>query len=275
VARSDDGRERMAVVPAGTAPGGRPRRGRYRRTVVRWIVAAALVLPALAARQGGAAMPGDPASPSDALWKIVSGCLDAKHPSGASLCGCSAFTATCCGDPTMPDADVVWAESAAFVAIRDIKACGCPASFVHGLALPRTRITGVEDPKRPDAIWPFAWDVARRHIADEREIALAINPAGRRSQNQLHVHLQRLSPGARAALDALAPPPAGARLDAPPALVLALPDLEHVFTTAAKSVAAGKLGAHGILVARARGGGYLAVVTDGASPEVLTIDRCR
>jgi len=77
-----------------------------------------------------------------------------------------------------------------FTALRDIKMCGCPSDFVHGPALPIYRVTGVEDPLRPEGIWQFAWDVAIQRMKPE-SIALVVTPRLHRSQNQLHVHLLR------------------------------------------------------------------------------------
>ena len=103
----------------------------------------------------------------------------------------------------------MWAKTKEFVAIRDLKMCGCPPGFVAGLALPRARVTGIEDPRRPEGIWPFAWQVARTRIPDERQIALAINPKDARSENQMHVHMLRLRPETRAWLDASDGAPTG------------------------------------------------------------------
>ena len=207
----------------------------------------------------------DPAG-AGALWSIVSTCVDhATH----DYCGCSAFALSCCSDPATPDADVVWARTREFVAIRDMKMCGCPAGFVAGLALPRTRVTGIEDPRRPDGIWPFAWETARTRIPDERQIGLAINPKDARTENQLHLHLLRLRPDARAWIDS-SDTPGPVR-----AIVISLTSLDAVFTTVAARVGAARMADTGILVARARAGGWVAVVTDRTSPQAFTINRCR
>lgn len=92
-----------------------------------------------------------------------------------------------------------------YVAIRHLKMCGCAAGFVHGLALPRFTVTGGEDPRRPDGIWRFAWDVAREHIPQEDKIALAVNLPELRTEDQLHLHLVWLLPDARPRVDALRP----------------------------------------------------------------------
>ncbi len=207
---------------------------------------------------------GDP--DAGALWAIVSTCVDRETP---AYCHCPAFARSCCGDRATPDADVVWARTAGFVAIRDLEMCGCPAGFVAGLALPRTRVTGIEDPRRPEGIWPFAWGVARARNPDERQIGLALNPADARSQNQRHVHLLRLRPETRAWLDAAdGAPPAGVQL-AP------LPTLDAVFAAVQARVGAGAMADTGILVARARGGGWRAVITRRSSPQAFTLNRCR
>jgi CDP-diacylglycerol pyrophosphatase len=75
--------------------------------------------------------------------------------------------------------------------------CNCPAGFVHGLALPRARLRGIEASPLPDGIWAFAWTVAQQKIADASTIALVVNSARGRSQDQLHIHLVRLREDAR------------------------------------------------------------------------------
>jgi hypothetical protein len=202
---------------------------------------------------------------SAALWEIVSRCVDRKT---SAYCACPAFTYSCCGDQATPDADIVWARTSAFVAIRNMNMCGCQAGFVAGLVLPRTRVTGVEDPRRPEGIWPFAWEVAQSRIADPGEIGLAINPKDARSQNQMHVHLVRLRPEVRAWLDSSdAPAPAGV-------LLVPLPTLDGVFGAVEARVGAVQMADTGILVARARAGGWTAVLTHRTSPLAFTMYRC-
>ena len=217
----------------------------------------------------------DGPSPPDALWRIVATCFnDAPAADSERCCACPAMRRSCCDDSTTPNADAVWGVTSEFVAIRDMKACGCPSDFVAGLALPRARVSGIEDPSRPDGIWPFAWQTARAHVADELEIGLAINPLVARTQNQMHVHLLRLKPGVRERLnDALASDPPV--WSAPGTIVLRLPDLDHVFTTVAARVGDATMGMHGVLVARVPGGGWVALVTDRSSPQVYTQNRCR
>jgi CDP-diacylglycerol pyrophosphatase len=200
-----------------------------------------------------------------ALWSIVSTCVDRRT---ADFCACPAFVLSCCSDRATADADAVWAKTKEFVAIRDLKMCGCAAGFVAGLAMPRTRVTGIEDPRRPEGIWPFAWQVARTRIPDERQIGLVINPADARSQNQMHVHVLRLRPETRAWLDASdGAPPGGATL-------LTLATLDAVFAAAEARVGGGRMADTGILVALARDGGWRAVLTYRTSPQAFTVNGC-
>jgi CDP-diacylglycerol pyrophosphatase len=198
------------------------------------------------------------------LWSIVSTCVDRR---AGDFCACPAFVLSCCGDRAAANADVVWAKTKEFVAIRDLKMCGCPPGFVAGLALPRARVTGIEDPRRPEGIWPFAWQVARTRIHDERQIALAINPKDARSQNQMHVHLLRLRPETRAWLDASDGAPSAGTT------VVSLSTLDAVFAAAEARVGAAGMADTGILVARARSG-WRAVLTHRSSPQAFTVNGC-
>jgi len=168
----------------------------------------------------------------------------------------------------MLDVDVVWARTDAFVAIQNMVMCGCHPGFVAGLVLPRMRITGIEDPQRPEGIWPFAWKVAQSRIGDEIEIGLAINPESVRTQNQMHVHVVRLRPEVRAWLDSSDTP-------APRGLALVpLPTLNGVFDAVEARVGTAQMADTGILVARARRGGWTAVLTNRTSPLAFTMYRC-
>ncbi len=90
----------------------------------------------------------------------------------------------------------MWAESEHYVAMRDDRMCNCPESFVHGLAIPFARISGIEADHLPEGIWKFAWEAARKKIPDAATIALVVSPPMQRSQDQLHVHLVRRRTGA-------------------------------------------------------------------------------
>ena len=105
--------------------------------------------------------------------------------------------------PTCRSTTHVWARSAdrRFIVIRDLKMCEekerpHDARFVHGLAIPLTRVWGVEDEQlyaapEQNGIWQLAWDAALAHGLREDEIALVANPPAVRSQNQLHIHIVR------------------------------------------------------------------------------------
>jgi CDP-diacylglycerol pyrophosphatase len=217
-----------------------------------------LLVVALAVILAGCAPRGE--GKRDLLWQIVSQCVD---PSRANYCStCRSPVVGSCPDEGCRRTTDVWGQTADYVAIRDIKMCGCQTpGFVHGLALPRFRVTGVEDPARPPGIWAFAWGVARARIADEGEIALVVNPPGlERAQDQLHLHLVRLAPGARARIAALSPGQTE-RLD-------------QVWELASRH--AGGRKEYGVLVARNDAGPGFVVVSDPRSPEdQFTTAVCR
>jgi CDP-diacylglycerol pyrophosphatase len=103
--------------------------------------------------------------------------------------------------------------------------------------------------------------MARKRIADDDAIALVVNPAGLRIQDQLHIHIVRLRSDARGSLD-------GARSGR-------VQDLDDVWSAAAKIANAAKLQDYGVLVARHRNGGFL-VLVDTRSPEKLyTLGECK
>lgn len=231
-----------------------PRRRRPAAARIRLLVLVGVAVVAGCAPQGGGSR--------DVLWRIVSRCLDASAPGYCSTC--EAPIEGTCGAARGCRATVdVWAKTPDYAAIRDIKMCGCPTGFVHGLALPRARITGVEDPGRPSGIWRFAWDTARSRIADEEQIALAVNPPGLgRTQDQLHVHLVRLTPGARARV--LADSPARS------------PDLDRAWDVAARDAAGRGLATYGVLVIRDGAAGGFLVLARPVSPEAeFTAGTCR
>jgi CDP-diacylglycerol pyrophosphatase len=136
------------------------------------------------------------AVPSDTLLHIVQACIDPSTQNYCAQCRLPQKSAGCLTAPTCRSTVEIWAQDNEFVAMRDIKMCGCPDDFVHGLVLPKATITGVEDPNKPDSIWLFSWRVALSRMSEE-DTALVVNPRLRRTQNQLHVHLVRLKPESR------------------------------------------------------------------------------
>jgi len=196
---------------------------------------------------------------SNALHRIVEDCLDTGNPRYCSRCP-SPQAGYCQLDYPCSRTTQVWALNQEYAAIRDLKMCGCGAGFVHGLALPRFTVTGVEDPRRPDGIWRFAWDVARAHIPQEDEIALAVNPPALRTQDQLHLHLVRLLPGARSEVDVLHP--------------IQVERLEDVWPAATEHAASRQLTSYGVILIRGLEGGWL-VAAVARSPEgSFTRSRC-
>ena len=221
-------------------------------------------LAAALAVAGCAASRDHPGTGPSALWTIVSRCVDRQT---AAYCSCPPFELSCCGNPSTPDADVVWARTADFVVIRDLRMCGCPPGFVSGLAMPVTRVSGIEDPRRPEGIWPFAWEAARARIPDQQAIGLVLNPPDARTQNQMHVHLLRLRAEVRPWLDGDAPAPPGVQ-------VIPVQDLGAVFAAVQARVGADHMRDTGVLVARGRGAGWRAVLTGRTSPQAFTLNRC-
>jgi hypothetical protein len=227
------------------------------------LAAAALILWAVpACPQSEACRPSLPGS--DALWRIVSQCLDTSVPDYCSRCP-SPLKGTCGGAASCRATTEVWAKSDAFVAIRDLKMCadGCPAGFVHGLVLPLARVCGEEDPRRPPKIWRFAWDTAAAKIPRQDQIVLAVNPLGARGQNQLHIHLLRFKDDGRARLAALQP--------------TAIAELDDVWNAAEEHARKSGLSAgYGIAVAKAADGkGFLVAAVPGGAEKALGESSCR
>ena len=203
------------------------------------------------------AAPADAGGARDALWGIVTNCLDPTIADYCERCRWPRIETTCPHDGKCKNTTEVWAETKDYVVIRDHKMCGCPEGFVHGMAIPRARVTGTEDPNRPDGIWSFAWAAARKMISDEAAIALVVNPARWRSQDQLHVHILRLKKDARQRLAEL---PASR-----------LQDLDGVWRAAGQGDAEVNLDDYGVLVATHPDGGFMVRVEKG-SPEWLYTD---
>ncbi|HJV67499.1 MAG TPA: CDP-diacylglycerol diphosphatase [Geomonas sp.] len=219
-------------------------------TAARFILVQALSL-SLLMMAGPAAANGN----RDILWNIVSNCVDTSAKDYCFRCSVPRAEIDChsCRDTTE-----VWAESADFVVVRDIKSCACPGGFVHGLAVPRTRVTGFEDPLRPDGIWKFAWEAGLKKMP-ENELALAVNPKSQRSQDQLHVHVVRVL---------------REKLPGDPRRVSTVDSLDRVWYAAASMAAALNWKDYGVLVTRGPQG-YLVVVDDQSPEYDYTIAQCR
>ena len=196
---------------------------------------------------------------SNILLDIVTHCVNTASANYCSACRVPRSDAQCGAPQECQKNTEVWALSDHYTVIRDIKMCGCPGSFVHGLALPIYPVTGVEDPKRPEGIWQFAWDAGVRRIAPET-LALVVNPRLRRSQNQLHVHIVRLAPEASQRLD-----------QENPSYVRTLDD---IWATAARDAAAKGLDDYGVLVKQGPVGGFWVAVTSYSPESAFTQWRC-
>jgi CDP-diacylglycerol pyrophosphatase len=138
--------------------------------------------------------------------------------------------------------------------------CHCPPGFVHGLALPRAIVTGVEDPRKPDGIWAFAWQVAQTRIPDHAEIALVVNPPFQRTQDELHVHIVRLLEDGRQRIDALHP----VRVDT----------LDEAWRAAAAHAMHMGYTSYGVAVVQGERSGYLVVSTDVSPEYAFTETTC-
>jgi CDP-diacylglycerol pyrophosphatase len=104
---------------------------------------------------------------SDILLHIVSQCVDPTASNYCSNCMLPRADAGCSNILECKKTNEVWRLSTRYAAIRDIKMCDCPVEFIHGLAMPRGVVTGVEDPNREEGIWQFAWDVGIERIEAE------------------------------------------------------------------------------------------------------------
>jgi CDP-diacylglycerol pyrophosphatase len=169
---------------------------RARNRLARVYCLAAIVLLVVVASAASAA---DAARSRDRnmLWKIVSDCLGQEDADYCQRCISPRAGSACTEKQRCELTTELWEANDEFIAMRDIKMCSCLAGFVHGLAVPRAAVRGVEAPRLPQGIWSFAWAVARRKIDDAAAIALVVNSARQRSQDQLHVHLVRLRSDAR------------------------------------------------------------------------------
>jgi CDP-diacylglycerol pyrophosphatase len=229
---------------------------RFARRGLRSLLVAALVALAVSFTASAEA-----AGRRDLLWGVISNCLDPAAANYCSNCQAPLAGSACAAKPVCQESTEVWAKTEAFVALRDRKMCDCPEGFVHGLAVPRARVTGVEDPRRPVGIWDFAWTAAANRIGDQSAAALAVNPAAMRSQDQLHVHIVRLAKDARQRFTT--------------ARTARVQTLDEVWGTASRVAADAGLKDYGVLVARHPEGGFL-VLVDPTSPEKdYTVERCR
>ena len=119
--------------------------------------------------------------------------------------------------------------------------------------MPRETVTGVEDPLRPEEIWPFAWSVGIERI-EENSLALVVNPKSQRTQNQLHVHILRLNEDARQKFTAYG--------------FAIVDDINHAWKVAERVATRSGMSDYGVLVSRYPDNQFIVVVSKD-SPETL------
>lgn len=194
------------------------------------------------------------------LQSLVTSCLDSSGEAYCETCPWPRRDSSCL-ERGCREATTVWRESSDYVAIQDKKMCNCPsAAFIHGLAIPRALVSGVEAANRPNGIWRFAWQVALEHGIQPDEAALVVNPKNDRSENQLHLHIVRLKNDARSRLDSR--------------LTTACADLENVWGVVRKKAQVAGLDDYGVLVVRNLLGGFLVQIVAGSPEDIYTQARC-
>ena len=196
----------------------------------------------------------------DFLWNVVANCLDPGIPGYDKICSTPITTSAAACRKTLE----VWDKNPEFVFFRDIKMCDCLSdkTFVHGIVLPRSRVTGSEDPNRPAGIWRYAWDNAVKRVGNEADIALVVNPPGTgRSQDQLHVHVVRLNGAGRELIAS------------PRATGVGNPD--EIWEKADQLAREKGLAYYGVLVARNPAGGFMLFVNDRNLEYDYTVAKCK
>jgi len=194
----------------------------------------------------------------DQLRRLLERCLGPERAMDcpALVADRDATDETSCRETTQ-----IWEKSAEFVVIRDLKECGCPSSFQHGLAMPFTYVSGVEANDLPEGIWQFAWNAARTRFADPATVALAVNSRLQRSQDLLHVHIVELTDDARSRF--------------PPGYSVNLADLSQVWAAARALAREKDLRDYGVLVTQSASGGFTVLVSEGSPEGLYTRYRCQ
>ena len=195
----------------------------------------------------------------DILFNIVNQCLNTQVPDYCTRCQSPRQESVCEAKSTCKASIDVWHETPELIAMRDIKMCGCGPDFVHGLVIPKAKVTGVEDSKRPETIWAYAWGIAESKI-QTNDKALAVNPQFRRSQDQLHIHIVKLKADARARLSELP--------------LILVKDLNSVWAVAQRAANERQFSDYGVLVFDASQGGFLIAVTQESPEHTYTQVRC-
>lgn len=198
-------------------------------------------------------------SRSDILLNIATQCINPKTQNYCNQCVSPRIDSSCGNPQDCKNTTEVWSENEQFVSIRDIKMCGCSKDFIHGLTMPRSEVTGIEDIRRQEEIWQFAWETSKKIIEPDL-IALVVNPKSHRSQNQLHVHLVRIDPKVKNKFNAY--------------IFTYVKNLDHVWETAGKLAAKNSLIDYGILVTRATSNQFTVLITPNSPESEFTIWKC-
>ena len=215
------------------------------------------------------------------LWNVIQ-CLNDQSP---ALQASPTSPARACGTVVLdktPDA-VILGDDKMFACNANANAAASSGyAYVHAQAVPLAQMTGVEQEEgRPQGIWDLAWRNAALYIPGAGDIILAANPRSHRTQDQFHVHIARLKPGAK---DEILHPKRGSRR-VPPAYIDHLSGSPDPVWAAAERNAgelAAKLGtppglksgAFGVAVVYDEGRGQYAVIAAEGSPEWDFDARC-
>lgn len=200
----------------------------------------------------------DPIAPRNFLGHVAAQCLDPGVANYCSRCQLPQAGASCAKEAACTTRLDLWGQTPEFFAMRDLKECGCPADFVHGLVLPKRPVTGVEDPARPDGIWAWAWQVGAQRLPPQR-LALVVNPRGQRSQDQLHVHLVAIKEGLRAQVDQ-------------GSVAIARP--EQAWSMAQRMADQQGLKEYGVVVTQSPQGGWQVLISAQSPERLYTQYRC-
>jgi len=198
-------------------------------------------------------------SRNDILLNIATQCINPKTQHYCNQCVSPRIDSSCGNPQDCKNTTEIWSENEQFVSIRDIKMCGCSKDFIHGLTMPRSEVTGIEDIRRQEEIWQFAWETSKKIIEPDL-IALVVNPKSHRSQNQLHVHLVRIDPKVKNKFNAY--------------IFTYVKNLDHVWETAGKLAAKNSLIDYGILVTRATSNQFTVLITPNSPESEFTIWKC-
>jgi len=232
-----------------------------------WALAAAAGVALAGCAAGGSARPeNDAAADAPALRRVVqAGCGSATSVSGA--------VAALAGLKCVPEAG--------YAVLKDV--CG-PAHF---LLIPLARRSGIESPEllQPEEPDWFALAWAERGVVagalgaaalPDAALGLAINSSSARSQDQLHIHIDRLRPDVAERLRGPAEPGGSYTLAGESYVVERVASLQpSPFRVVAARIGAGQMARASIAVAADGEGGYYVIsrVAPGAHAENLLVTK--